>query len=51
MPSVDQTFGGLFKPTSPPRAARSPPCKKLKTPWQGKIQAVKNGKITTEIIK
>ena len=51
VPSVDQSFGGLFKPTSPPPGRTQPPCKKVKTPWQGKIKVVTNGKITTQTLK
>ena len=51
MPGVDQTFGGLFKPSSPPPGRTQPPCKKVKTPWQGKVRVVKNGVITTQVIK
>ncbi len=51
VPNVDQTFGGLFKPSSPPPGRTQPPCKKLKTPWQGKVRVVKNGVITTQVIK
>jgi len=51
VPSVDQSFGGLFKPTSPPPGRTQPPCKKVKTPWQGKIKVVTNGKVTNQILK
>jgi branched-chain amino acid transport system substrate-binding protein len=51
VPGVDQSFGGLFKPTSPPPGRTQPPCKAVKTPWQGKIQAVVNGKVTNQVIK
>jgi branched-chain amino acid transport system substrate-binding protein len=51
VPGVDQSFGGLFKPTSPPPGRTQPPCKKVKTPWQGKIQLVVNGKITKQTLK
>lgn len=51
VPSVDQSFGGLFKPTSPPPGRSQPPCKKVKTPWQGKIKVVTNGKVTNQILK
>jgi branched-chain amino acid transport system substrate-binding protein len=51
VPGVDQSFGGLFKPTSPPPGRTQPPCKKLKTPWQGKIKVVTNGKVTNQILK
>ena len=51
VPAVDQSFGGLFTPSSPPPGRAQPPCKKLKTPWQGKIQVVTNGKITNQILK
>jgi branched-chain amino acid transport system substrate-binding protein len=51
VPAVDQSFGGLFKPTSPPPGRTQPPCKKVKTPWQGKIKVVANGKVTNQVIK
>ncbi len=51
VPSVDQSFGGLFKPTSPPPGRTQPPCKRVKTPWQGKIKIVTNGKVTNQVIK
>jgi branched-chain amino acid transport system substrate-binding protein len=51
VPAVDQSFGGLFKPTSPPPGRTQPPCKKVKTPWQGKIKVVTNGKVTNQILK
>jgi branched-chain amino acid transport system substrate-binding protein len=51
VPNVDQSFGGLFKPTSPPPGRTQPPCVKTKTPWQGKIRVVKNGVITNQVIK
>ena len=51
VPTVDQSFGGLFKPSSPPPGRNQPQCKKLATPWQGKIKVVSNGKITTQTLK
>jgi branched-chain amino acid transport system substrate-binding protein len=51
VPAVDQSFGGLFKPSSPPPGRTQPACKKVKTPWQGKIKAVVNGKVTNQVIK
>jgi branched-chain amino acid transport system substrate-binding protein len=51
VPNVDQSFAGLFKRTSPPPGRTQPPCRTLKTPWQGKIQVVKNGRITKQVIK
>jgi branched-chain amino acid transport system substrate-binding protein len=51
VPNVDQSFGGLFKPSDPPPGRTQPPCVKAKTPWQGKIKVVANGKITNQIIK
>jgi branched-chain amino acid transport system substrate-binding protein len=51
VPNVDQSFGGLFKPSSPPPGRTQPPCVKTKTPWQGKIRVVSNGKITTQALK
>jgi branched-chain amino acid transport system substrate-binding protein len=51
VPNVDQSFGGLFKKTSPPPGRAQPACIKKKTPWQGKIKAVKNGVVTNQVIK
>jgi branched-chain amino acid transport system substrate-binding protein len=51
IPNVDQSFGGLFTPSSPPPGRAQPPCKKLATPWQGKIQVVTDGKVTNQVIK
>ena len=51
VPNVDQSFGGLFKPTSPPPGRAQPACVKKKLPWQGKIKVVKNGKVTNSVIK
>jgi hypothetical protein len=51
VPSVDQSFGGLFKPTSPPPGRTQPPCKRVHTPWQGKIKVVAGGRITNQILK
>lgn len=51
VPAVDQSFGGLFKPSSPPPGRTQPPCKKVHTPWQGKIRVVSNGKVTNQILK
>ena len=51
VPNVDQSFGGLFKPSSPAPGRSQPACVKKKLPWQGKIREVKNGVITKTIIK
>jgi branched-chain amino acid transport system substrate-binding protein len=51
VPNVNQSFGGLFKKTSPPPGRTQPPCRKLKLPWQGKIKVVENGRITNQILK
>jgi len=51
VPAVDQSFGGLFKPSSPPPGRSQPPCKKVHTPWQGKIKVVSGGKVTNQILK
>ena len=51
MPNVDQSFGGLFKPSSPAPGRSQPPGVKKKLPWQGKIREVRNGVITSTIIK
>ena len=51
VPNVTQSFGGLFKKTSPPPGRVQPPCTKLKTPWQGKIQVVTNGVVTKAFVK
>jgi hypothetical protein len=51
VPNVTQSFGGLFKKTSRPPGRTQPACKKVKTPWQGKIKVVKNGVVTKQVIK
>jgi branched-chain amino acid transport system substrate-binding protein len=51
VPNVDQSFGGLFKPSSPPPGRAQPKCVKKSLPWQGKIKVVKNGVITNQTIK
>jgi len=51
VPNVDQTFGGSFAPNKPAPGRNFPACTKKKLPWQGKIQVVKNGKVTNEFIK
>jgi len=51
VPNVNQSFGGLFKRTSPPPGRTQPPCVKKKLPWQGKIREVKNGVVTNNVIK
>jgi branched-chain amino acid transport system substrate-binding protein len=51
VPAVDQSFGNLIKPSDPPPGRTQPPCKKVKTPWQGKIKLIKNGVITSQVVK
>jgi branched-chain amino acid transport system substrate-binding protein len=51
VPNVTQSFGGLFKKSSRPPGRTQPRCRKLKTPWQGKIRVVKNGVVTKARIK
>ena len=51
VPNVDQTFGGLFTPSSPAPGRTQPKCVKKKLPWQGKIREIKNGQITNAVIK
>ncbi|MBA2476962.1 MAG: ABC transporter substrate-binding protein [Actinobacteria bacterium] len=51
VPNVSQAFGGLFKKSSPPPGRNQPSCKRVKTPWQGKIKAVRNGVVTNQVIK
>jgi branched-chain amino acid transport system substrate-binding protein len=51
VPGVDQSFGGLFKKTSPPPGRTQPQCVKKTLPWQGKIKVIKNGIITPAVIK
>jgi branched-chain amino acid transport system substrate-binding protein len=49
--NVDQTFGGYFGPNKPAPGRNYPPCVKKKLPWQGNVRVVKNGVITSEVIK
>jgi len=51
VPNVDQTFGGLFRPSSPPPGRAQPRCVRRNLPWQGKIRVVTNGRITNQIIR
>jgi branched-chain amino acid transport system substrate-binding protein len=51
VPNVDQSFGGLFKKTSPAPGRTQPACRRLKTPWQGKIKVVRNGVVTNQVIR
>ena len=51
VPNVDQTFGGLFKPSSPAPGRSQPKCVKKALPWQGKIKVVRNGVITNQTIR
>jgi hypothetical protein len=51
VPNVDQSFGGLFKPSSPAPGRAQPKCLKKKLPWQGKIKVVRNGVITKASIR
>jgi branched-chain amino acid transport system substrate-binding protein len=51
VPNVDQSFGGLFRPSSPPPGRAQPRCVKKSLPWQGKIRVVRNGVITNQFIR
>jgi branched-chain amino acid transport system substrate-binding protein len=51
VPNVDQTFGGLFRPSSPPPGRAQPRCVRRNLPWQGKIRVVTNGRITNQVIR
>jgi branched-chain amino acid transport system substrate-binding protein len=51
VPNVDQTFGGYFGPNKKAPGRTVPACVKRKLPWQGKIRVVKNGKITSQVIR
>ena len=51
VPNVDQTFAGLFRPSSPPPGRAQPRCIRRNLPWQGKIRVVTNGRITNQVIR
>jgi branched-chain amino acid transport system substrate-binding protein len=51
VPNVDQSFGGTFAANKPAPSRTFPPCVKKKLPWQGKIQVVKSGVITKQVIR
>jgi branched-chain amino acid transport system substrate-binding protein len=51
VPNVDQTFGGYFGPNKKAPGRNVPACTKRKLPWQGKIQVVRNGRITNQFIR
>jgi len=48
VPSVGQSFGGLFTKTSPPPGRTQPACSRRKLPWQGKMRLVRAGVVTTQ---
>ena len=50
-PNVNQSFGGLFKKSSPPPGRTQPPCVKKSLPWQNSLKVVKNGVITNQVVK
>jgi len=51
VPNVDQSFGGLFKPSSPAPGRAQPKCVKKSLPWQGKIKVVRNGVVTKQTLR
>ena len=51
VPNVDQTFGGLFTPESPPPGRQQPPCQDVDLPWENQIRVVENGQVTDEVIE
>ena len=51
VPNVNQGFGTLFRKSSPPPGRNQPACKRTKLPWTGKIKVVKNGVVTSQVIK
>ena len=51
VPAVDQKFGGVFGPKKPAPGRAFPACVKRKLPWQGKLRVVRNGKVTTDLVR
>jgi branched-chain amino acid transport system substrate-binding protein len=51
VPNVDQTFGGLFTPDSPPPGREQPPCEDAELPWEGQIQVVEGGQVMDAVIE
>ncbi|HEU0305175.1 MAG TPA: ABC transporter substrate-binding protein [Gaiellaceae bacterium] len=51
VPAVDQAFGGVFGPRKLAPGRAFPPCVKRKLPWQGKLRVVRNGKVTSELVR
>ncbi len=51
VPGVDQAFGGVFGPTKLAPGRAFPPCVKRKLPWQGKLRVVRNGKVTSDLVR
>jgi branched-chain amino acid transport system substrate-binding protein len=49
--NVDQSFGGIFKKSSPPPGRTQPPCVTKKLPWQNTLKVVKNGVVTNQVVK
>jgi hypothetical protein len=51
VPNVNQSFGGLFRKSSPAPGRSQPACVRRSMPWQGKIRVVTNGVITNQVIR
>jgi branched-chain amino acid transport system substrate-binding protein len=51
VPNVDQTFGGLFTPDSPPPGRDQPACEDVDLPWENQIQVVEGGQVTDAILE
>jgi branched-chain amino acid transport system substrate-binding protein len=51
VPSVEQSFGGLFTKTSPPPGRTQPACSKRRLPWQGNVRLVRDGIVTSQRVR
>ena len=51
VPNVDQTFGGLFTPESPPPGREQPGCEDVDLPWEGQIRVVEDGQVMEGVIE
>jgi branched-chain amino acid transport system substrate-binding protein len=51
VPNVSQSFGGTFAANKPAPSRTFPACTKKSLPWQGKINVVKDGVITNQIVR
>jgi branched-chain amino acid transport system substrate-binding protein len=51
VPNVDQSFGGIFTRSGPAPSRTQPSCQRRSLPWQGRIRVVRDGIVTSQLVK